>query len=187
MKSQNPLTDALRTLVEDNLSLISFAMKKLPVYLFDSPDDAFQIGTIGLMKAARAFDPGRGYLFPAFAVSCIVNELRMALRHISTSNPPGRICSYDAVLTNSDGESFSLIELIPSNDQLPEEQYVVKEKLRAVILALKRMKDSDSYMILQMVVQNRRQEEIAAFLGVTQSAVSRKIRKIRSTLRSIVL
>ena len=57
MNNIKALTESQRTLVENNLGLISYAMKKLPIYLFDSPEDAFQIGTIGLMKAARSFDP----------------------------------------------------------------------------------------------------------------------------------
>lgn len=43
MKHHTPLTDAQRILVEENLGLISFAMNKLPIYLFDSREDAFQI------------------------------------------------------------------------------------------------------------------------------------------------
>ena len=182
MKNIKVLTDSQRALVEENLGLISYAMKKLPLYLFDY-EDAFQIGAIGLMKAAYAFDPERNLKFATFAVPCIVNELRMALRHINSSNPPGRTCSYDATLLNLDGEAYSLIDFIPSNEQLPDEQYVVHETLDSVIAILRNIRDKDAFMIVQMVVQNRSQEEIAAVLGITQSAVSRKIRKIRSSLR----
>ena len=45
---------------------------------------------------------------------------------------------------------------------------------------------SDAFDIIRMVVQNRRQEEISDFLGITQSAVSRKIRKIRTALQQTV-
>ena len=93
MNNIKVLTEAQRTLVEENIGLISYAMKKLPIYLFDSPEDAFQIGTIGLMKAARSFEPSRNILFSTYAIPCIVNELRMALRHINSWNPPGRTAS----------------------------------------------------------------------------------------------
>ncbi len=186
MKYQNPLTDAQRALVEENLGLISYAMNKLPVYRFDSREDAFQIGSIGLMKAARSYDPGKNVLFPTYAMTCITNELRMALRHISVSNPVGRTCSYDAPLTNPDGDSFSLIDLIPSTEEQPDERYISRETLLRVLGFLKRMKDPDAYRIICMIAKNRRQEEIAAVLGITQSAVSRKLRKIRSALQEAV-
>jgi len=102
MKHQNPLTDSQRILVEENLGLISFAMNKLPIYLFDSREDTFQISAIGLMKAARSYDPNRKILFATYAIPCITNELRMALRHINSSNHPGRTCSYDAPISDTE-------------------------------------------------------------------------------------
>ena len=76
MNNAKILTESQRALVEENLGLISYAMTKLPIYLFDSREDAFQIGTIGLMKAARHYDPSRNILFSTYAMPCIVNELR---------------------------------------------------------------------------------------------------------------
>lgn len=186
MKYQNPLTDAQRTLVEENLGLISYAMNKVPVYLLDSREDAFQIGSIGLMKAARSYDPEKNVLFPTYAMTCITNELRMAIRHINVSNPSSRVFSCDAPITNADGESFSLIDMIPSADEQPDERYISRETLVRVLTFLKHMKDPDAYRIIGMIVNNRRQEEIAAVLGITQSAVSRKLRKIRSALQEAI-
>lgn len=184
MKYQNPLTDAQRTLVEENLGLVSFAMSKVPVYLFDSREDAFKVGVIGLMKAARSYDPDRKILFATYAVPCITNELRMALRHINSSNPPGRTCSYDAPIPDTEG--CSLLDLLPSTEQNANERFIVRETLGEVVAALKKMKDPDALDIIRMVVQNRRQEEIAESLGITQSAISRKIRKIRAALQQAV-
>lgn len=183
MKYPNPLTDAQRILVEENLGLITYAISKVPAYLFDSREDAYQIGSIGLMKAAHSFNPEKNTLFSTYAMTCITNELRMAIRHINVSNPFGRICSYDAPLTNSDGESFTLIDMIPSNEEQPVERCIRRETLLRVLAFLKNMKDPDAYRIISMVVKNCRQDEIAAVLGITQSAVSRKIRKIRSALQ----
>lgn len=184
MKYNTPLTDAQRTLVEENLGLISFAMNKLPIYLFDSREDAFQIGAIGLMKAARSYDPDRKILFATYAVPCITNELRMALRHINSSNPPGRTSSYDAPI--ADAEGCSLLDLIPSTEQSAAERFDIHETLGEVVTVLKKMKDPDALQIIRMVVQNCRQEEIAESLGITQSAISRKIRKIRAALQQAV-
>ena len=186
MNNMKALTESQRALVEENLGLISYAMKKLPIYLFESPEDAFQIGTIGLMKAARSYDPSRNILFSTYAMPCIMNELRMELRRINCWNPPGRTFSYDAPLPNMDGDTLNLLDMIPSNEPSADERIFVHETLGEVISALKHMKDPDAFEIIRMIVQNRRQEEIAAYLGITQSAVSRKIRKIRSALAQAV-
>lgn len=182
MKYQMKLTESQRVLVEENIGLVSFAMSKLPIYYFDSREDAYQIGCIGLMKAAISFDPERKIQFSTYAMRCVVNELRMALRHINSSNPPGRTCSFDAPVGNGDEDDFTLGELIPSSEAGPEERCITVETLRAVLVTVKRMRDRDAWTILRMTVQNRRQEEIAAALGITQSAVSRKLRRIRAAL-----
>ena len=180
------LTEAQRTLAEADLGLISYAMKKLPVYLFDNPEDAFQIGAIGLMKAVRSFDPAKGILFSTYALPCITNELRMALRHINCWNSPGRTFSYDVPLPNADGDTLSLLDMLPSDDPPADERLMVHETLGEAISTLKRTKDPDAFEIIRMTVQNRRQEDIAARLSITQSAVSRKLRKIRTALSQTV-
>ena len=76
--------------------------------------------------------------------------------------------------------------MLPSSDQPAEDRIIVHESLGEVISTLRRMKDPDAFDIIRMIVQNRRQEEIAACLGITQSAVSRKIKKIRSALAQAV-
>jgi len=43
-------------------------------------DDLFQVGCIGLLKALRGFDPGRGTAFATYAVPVIAGEIKMYLR-----------------------------------------------------------------------------------------------------------
>lgn len=43
-------------------------------------EDLFQIGNIGLMKAAEGFDESRGYAFSTYAVHSIAGELKCFLR-----------------------------------------------------------------------------------------------------------
>lgn len=61
-----PLTDEQRALVEANLPLVKFFLRKwrIPDHEWD---DAEQDATVGLMRAAQLFDPERGYRFSTFA------------------------------------------------------------------------------------------------------------------------
>ncbi len=43
-------------------------------------EDLLQIGSIGLLKAIRSFDPGRGFAFSTYAVPLIIGEIRRFLR-----------------------------------------------------------------------------------------------------------
>ena len=43
-------------------------------------EDLIQIGSIGLLKAIRSFDPGRGFAFSTYAVPLIIGEIRRFLR-----------------------------------------------------------------------------------------------------------
>ena len=46
----------------------------------ESPDDLFQIGCIGLMKAIDNFDTSHNVKFSTYAVPMIIGELRRYLR-----------------------------------------------------------------------------------------------------------
>lgn len=43
-------------------------------------DDLYQSGCIGLVKAAKAFDPGRGFQFSTYAVPVILGEIKKIFR-----------------------------------------------------------------------------------------------------------
>jgi len=43
-------------------------------------DDLIQIGTLGLIKASRSFDPERGFAFSTYAVPLIIGEIKRTLR-----------------------------------------------------------------------------------------------------------
>ncbi len=43
-------------------------------------EDLMQIGSIGLIKAARGFDPSLGFAFSTYAVPLVMGEMRRALR-----------------------------------------------------------------------------------------------------------
>ncbi len=49
-------------------------------------DELYQVGCIGLVKAARRFDPGRGLRFSTYAVPLILGEIQ---RHLRDTAPAG--------------------------------------------------------------------------------------------------
>lgn len=66
-------------LVTENMGLINMALKRYLGFGVDY-EDLFQIGAIGLIKAAKAFDTSKNLKFSTYAVAKIVGEIKTYLR-----------------------------------------------------------------------------------------------------------
>ena len=71
--------NARQTLIEGNLRLVLSVIQRFEKR-GESPDDLFQVGCIGLMKAIRNFDPTKGVRFSTYGVPMIAGEVRRYLR-----------------------------------------------------------------------------------------------------------
>ena len=70
---------ARQTLVEGNLRLVLSVIQRFDKR-GESPDDLFQVGCIGLMKAINNFDPDKQVRFSTYGVPMIAGEVRRYLR-----------------------------------------------------------------------------------------------------------
>lgn len=66
-------------LVEENMGLVRMAVKRYRGFGVEE-EDLIQIGSIGLIKAARDFDPKREIKFSTYAVAKIIGEIKTYLR-----------------------------------------------------------------------------------------------------------
>ena len=71
--------DARRELIEGNLRLVLSVIQRFDKR-GESPDDLFQVGCIGLMKAINNFDPTKQVRFSTYGVPMIAGEVRRYLR-----------------------------------------------------------------------------------------------------------
>lgn len=65
--------------VEENTGLIMLVIKRYFGTGYDA-EDLFQVGTIGLIKAVKRFNPDFGVMFSTYAVPMIAGEIRRFLR-----------------------------------------------------------------------------------------------------------
>ena len=72
-------TDAREKLIEGNLRLVLSVIQRFDKR-GESPDDLFQVGCIGLMKAIANFDPTKQVRFSTYGVPMIAGEVRRYLR-----------------------------------------------------------------------------------------------------------
>ena len=77
---------ARETLIEGNLRLVLSVIGRFDKR-GESPDDLFQVGCIGLMKAIANFDPDKQVKFSTYGVPMIAGEVRRYLR----DNSPIRV------------------------------------------------------------------------------------------------
>ena len=79
LKAKAGDTQAREKLIEGNLRLVLSVIQRFDKR-GESPDDLFQVGCIGLMKAIANFDPTKQVRFSTYGVPMIAGEVRRYLR-----------------------------------------------------------------------------------------------------------
>ena len=83
LKAKNGDNLAREKLITGNLRLVLSVIQRF-ANRGENPDDLFQVGCIGLMKAIDNFDTGHDVRFSTYAVPMIIGEVR---RHLRDNNP----------------------------------------------------------------------------------------------------
>ena len=81
-RSQQGDLEARRILVEGNLKLVLSVIQRF-LGRGENPDDLFQVGCVGLLKAIANFDTSKNVRFSTYGVPMIAGELRRYLRDYS--------------------------------------------------------------------------------------------------------
>ena len=79
LKAKEGDEDARQALIEGNLRLVLSVIQRFDKR-GESPDDLFQVGCIGLIKAISNFDPTKNVRFSTYGVPMIAGEVRRYLR-----------------------------------------------------------------------------------------------------------
>ena len=79
LKARQGDESARETLIEGNLRLVLSVIQRFSGR-GESPDDLFQVGCIGLIKAISNFDPDKQVRFSTYGVPMIAGEVRRYLR-----------------------------------------------------------------------------------------------------------
>ncbi|HHY05357.1 MAG TPA: RNA polymerase sporulation sigma factor SigE [Clostridia bacterium] len=172
------------TLIERNLRLVVYIARK-----FENTgigiEDLVSIGTIGLIKAVNTFDPTKKIKLATYASRCIENEILM---HLRRTNKTRFEVSFDEPLNiDLDGNELLLSDVMGTEIDLvykPLEEEVNKKLLR---LAMNKLSSRErKIMDLRFGLkdgQEKTQKEVADFLGISQSYISRLEKRIIKRLR----
>ncbi len=154
--------------------------------------DYFQFGVEGLSEAIERFDPNFGTKFETYAIQRIRGKIIDELRKLQIkprtnylNQDPTKVIyrnvsidqSYDA------DESFTLADVIPSEYELPDDEYNQNEKKNLLVEAIKELNERDRIIITLYYYEHMNYKEIAKVLDITVSRVSQLHSKIMKELR----
>ncbi len=134
-QAQTGDSGAREQLIEGNLRLVLSVIQRFDKR-GENPDDLFQVGCIGLMKAIANFDPGKQVRFSTYGVPMIAGEVRRYLRDNSAIRVSRSIRDVAYRVLQCKEQMTARLGREPSNPELSQElglsQQDVSEALDAV-------------------------------------------------------
>ena len=170
-------------LILENVNLIYFVLKKMQLY--EKADYFYDIGLIGLVKAANNYDASKKVAFSTVATVYIRNEILIDIRRTNALRNKTNIktISLDAPINNVDGEELTVQDCIASDFNL-EEYIIEREKRRLVRDAISELHPNEKKLLrVYFGPENMSQKQIAKILNISQANVSRRISKIIKKLQ----
>lgn len=166
--------NARNILIERNLRLVAHVVKKYPAA--GENDDLISIGTIGLIKAVNSFKGNRGVRLSTYAARCIENEILMSMR--AGRKRQNEVPLQEPVGKDSEGKEVSLIDKLGTGSEDVFEEVENKINIRELYSKMEKVlgKREKKIIELRYGLGGRNaftQKEIAAFLGISRSYVSR--------------
>ena len=183
LKAGDP--EAKELLINHNMRLVAHVVKKYSGVAEN--DDLISVGSIGLIKAINTFEPEKGTQLATYTARCIENEILMMLRvnkkykndtYLSEpvgADKDGNELTIMDVLSDKDGDVFSKVDREIENEKLLK---IIKEVLTPreykVIVLRYGLKGGRNYA----------QREVAAFLRISRSYISRIEKKAIEKLQA---
>ena len=177
---------AKKQLIEHNLRLVVYLAKK-----FENTgvcvEDLISIGTIGLIKGINTFNPEKKIKLATYASRCIENEILMYLRR---NNRVKLEVSFDEPLnTDWDGNELLLSDILGTDEDVIYKDLETEVEISLLKKAMLSLNERERQIIELRFGVNRvenkelTQKEVADSLGISQSYISRKEKKIMARLK----
>ncbi len=167
------------TLIERNLRLVVYIARK-----FENTgvgiEDLISIGTIGLIKAVKTFDPEKKIKLATYASRCIENEILMFLRR--TSRQKLEVSLDEPLNTDWDGNELLLSDILGTEGDMVYrsiEETVERQMLSSALSRLS-MREKEIMRLRFGLggIREKTQKEVADIMGISQSYISRLEKRI---------
>lgn len=182
--------EARSLLIEHNLRLVVYIAKK-----FDNTgvgvEDLISIGTIGLIKAINTFNRGKNIKLATYASRCIENEILMYLRR---NNKTRLEVSIDEPLNvDWDGNELLLSDILGTDEDVISRRLEDEVEISLLAKAISKLSPREQTIIrLRFGLghpggREKTQKEVADFLGISQSYISRLEKRIMKRLKKEIV
>ena len=132
-------------LVREHAGLVKSVALRLSYACDEELDDLIQIGYIGLIKAARRFEPERGFRFSTYAVPMIAGEIRSQLRDRGAVKVSRSLKNDAAAVRRAESEFFAANGVSPRISELAELTGLSDERVTEALTAADVMKNIEDY------------------------------------------
>lgn len=177
--------EARNKLIEHNLRLVVYISKKFE-NVGINVEDLISIGTIGLIKAVNTFKIEKNIKLATYASRCIENEILMYLRR--NSKTKNEVSLDEPLNVDWDGNELILSDILGTENDVVYAH--IEEEVNRTLLdnALKKLNKREM-MIMEMRfglkgTKEMTQKEVADYMGISQSYISRLEKRIIGDLRS---
>lgn len=172
------------TLIVHNLRLVVYIAKR-----FESAganiEDLISIGTIGLIKAVNTFNPDKNIKLATYASRCIENEILMFLR--KSSQLKNEVSIDEPLNTDWDGNELLLCDVLGSDPDVINRDIESELECKQLLKAVSKLNHRECLIMeLRFGLNGHKehtQKEVADFLGISQSYISRLEKKIIKKLK----
>ena len=183
---ENGDEEARNTLIEHNLRLVVYIAKRYetnPIFM----EDLISIGSIGLIKAVNTFKRDKNIKLVTYASRCIENEILMYLRR---NNKTKLEVSIDEPLNvDWDGNELLLSDILGTEEDTIYKDLENEAERRLLNRAINQLSSREKLIVKMRFGldhpdgEERTQKEVADYLGISQSYISRLEKKIMQRLK----
>ena len=175
---------AKRRLVEHNLRLVVYIARRFEGSVTNI-EDLISIGTIGLIKAVGTYRTDKNIKLATYASRCIENEILMHMRKIS--NQKVEVSLDEPINTDGEGNELLLSDILGTDEDVIERPMEDRVDMMVLRKAVDDLPEREREIILMRYGMYGRKEltqkEVAQYMGISQSYISRLEKKILLRLR----
>lgn len=187
IRFKNGDLSAREKLITHNMRLVAHIAKKYTGCAEN--DDLISVGSIGLIKAVNTYELNKGTCLATFAARCIENEILMLLR--SNKKFKNDVSLSDAIGKDKDGNELTLLELLCDSEDCVFEKVDREIEQDKLLNFIKKTLNKREYTIICLRYglkggRNYAQREVAKFLKISRSYISRIEKKSIEKLKEAV-
>ncbi len=180
--------NAKQLLIERNLRLVVFISRR-----FENTgvnlEDLISIGTIGLIKAIGTYRRDKNIKLATYASRCIENEILMHIRKISSQK--AEVSLDEPINMDYDGNELLLSDILGTDEDMILRPLEDDVDLCVLRQAVKELPEREREIVVMRFGlyghKELTQKEVAQYMGISQSYISRLEKRIMLKLRRELL